>query len=126
MHVMGHARCHDSNMLGAPAIECIGNHADTIVRVITTTNRNQIRGIARIWPSTSANLNLELRRVVSKYSHDFGVGQLVCPIADAPGMRWQRRGYYVIVYPEPGRNQIVEKRQLGVPYDVSSCPGLRD
>lgn len=120
---MTHVRCYDSNLLGSAVIQCVGNHADTVMSVVTTPDRMAVRVVMKTWRPANGNLASEVTRVSRGYSHDFGVGYPVCPVTNAYGRRWQTQDYFITVYPDPQRGQVVEKRQVGQPYEASSCPG---
>jgi len=125
--VMARSHCYNADLigLGSAVVECVGNHADTTT-VVTTANDKDVRVVTKKWALPAANIDLEVRRLISLYSKEYGIGHPVCPVVNAYGRRWQRRGYFITVYPDPRRNQIVEKFQVGIPYDASSCPGLAD
>jgi len=125
--VMARPHCHNADLigLGSAVVECVGSHGDTTL-VVTTANGKDVRVVTKIWVLPAANIDLEVRRLINLYSKEFGVGHPVCPIVNAYGRRWQRHGYFITLYPDPRRNQIVEKFQVGIPYDASSCPGIAD
>lgn len=118
--------CIEGNLGVLPVTECFGNHADTIVSVTSGALGHDVRMVTRIWTPIGEPVESGVRRIINRYSQSYGVGVAICPAVNAPGMRWQRAGFFVMVFADPRRNQVVEKFEVGVPSDSSTCPGLPD
>jgi hypothetical protein len=123
--VMTRMKCSDYTLLGTSVTECVGYHADTVVSV-TKDKNGRVRVVRSAWAPVSHDVDAEIRTTIASYSRRLGAGRVVCPVANAFGMRWERKGYFVIVYPDPSRGQIVRKLQADTSYQSSSCPGLPD
>lgn len=107
-------------------MECDGNRADTLVGVVSARRGRDVQKITRVWTPSEATAGEEAHRLISQFSKAYGVGVAVCPVVNAPGRRWQRDGFFITVFPDPRRSEVIEKFEVGVPSDSSSCPGLPD